>query len=82
MENLDKGDLMHLAHDGVLMVDVTAAVLGDADLADDLAEEIADQLSDAVEDDPVLKNQLIVAAIENPEFWEGLVRKVTRELDS
>ena len=77
---LQDGDVKTLLNDPALMSDIAKAAIEDPDTVDSLASEIADKLSDELEDDPMLRKQIVDAAMNSQEFKNKIVRKLVDDL--
>ena len=69
-------DVKRLLQDQEFRTEIVKAVVEDPKALDDLAEDIADELEDEIEDDTELKEEIIEAAMANPDFK----KKVMKEL--
>ncbi len=78
--DINKADVLNLLQDEKFIDDVVKRVVDDPEVLDDLAEEIADEMSDYLEDDPVIKQKIINAALGNADFKKRLVRELVDEI--
>jgi hypothetical protein len=77
---IQESDVTGLLTDGQFLKDLAAAVAVDPAGMDDLAKEVADKLSDALEDDPIVRRQILQAAVASPEFKRRVIQKVLEEM--
>jgi hypothetical protein len=78
--DINKADVLNLLQDEKLIDDVVKRVVDDPEVLDDLAEEIADEMSDYLEDDPVVKQKIINAALGNADFKKRIVKELVDEI--
>jgi len=78
--DINKADVLNLLQDEKLIDDVVKRVVDDPKVLDDLAEEIADEMSDYLEDDPVIKQKIINAALGNADFKKRVVKELVDEI--
>jgi len=78
--DINKADVLNLLQDEKLIDDVVKRVVDDPEVLDDLAEEVADEMSDYLEDDPVIKQKIINAALGNADFKKRVVRELVDEI--
>lgn len=78
--DVNTADVMKLLQDEKLVDEVVAKVVDDPEVLDDLAENIADELSDYLEDDPVIRQKIISAAVGSPGFRKRIVKELADEI--
>ena len=79
--DINKADVLNLLQDEKLIDDVVKKVVDDPEVLDDLAENIADEMSDYLEDDPVIKQKIINAALSNADFKKRVIKELVDEID-
>ena len=77
---IKEADVQMLMQDQDFMAEIAKAIVEDPETMDNLADDIADKLDDLLEDDANLKNQIVDAAVNNPEFRRRIVQKLADDL--
>ena len=77
---IQESDVQKLMQNQELMAEIATALIDETTALDKLADEIADKMEDAFEDSPEVRQQIISAAVANPEFKKKLVAKLAKEL--
>ena len=80
MGYIQDADVAGLLQDSEFVNELAAAVAQDPEGIDDLAEQVADKLSDALEDDASVRQQIVHAAVANPEFKRKVLRKIIDDM--
>lgn len=78
--DLSKADIQSVLQDETLVNDVVKKVIEDPEVLADLAEDLADEIAEQLEDDPVIRQKLITAAIKSPDFKNRVIRELADEL--
>lgn len=78
--DLSRSDIQSILKDETLIDEVVKKVIEDPDAVSDLAEDLADEISEYLEDDPVIKQKLVNAAIGNPDFRKRVIKDLVDEL--
>ena len=73
-------DVLKLLKDDKFVNEIVKKVVDDSRVLDGLAAQMADKMSDALEDDPVIKQKLIDAAMESPDFRKKVVKELVDEI--
>jgi hypothetical protein len=77
---IQESDVGKLLQDDALMDQVVAALVEDTQTMDNLADDIADLVQDSLQDDPLMRQKLVAAAIANEAFKRRLVTKLISDL--
>ena len=77
---IQESDVGKLMQDDQLMDQVVAALVEDTQTMDNLADDIADLVQDSLQDDPLMRQKLVAAAIANEAFKRRLVTKLISDL--
>jgi hypothetical protein len=80
MGYIQESDVAGLLQDGAFVKELTGAVAQDPAGLEDLAKEVADKLSDALEDDATVRQSILQAAVNNPEFKRKVIQKIIQEM--
>ncbi len=78
--DLSQADIQSVLKDETLVNDVVKKVIEDPEVLADLAEDLADEIAEQLEDDPVIRQKLITAAIKSPDFKNRVIRELADEL--
>lgn len=76
---LSREDIQSVLQDETLVNDVVKKVIEDPEVLADLAEDLADEIAEQLEDDPVIRQKLIDAAIKSPDFKKRVIRELADE---
>lgn len=78
--DISRADIMKVLDDESLVDEVVKKVVDDPDVLADLAEDMADEIADYLEDDPVIRQKLMDAAIKSPDFKKRVIKELVDEL--
>jgi len=79
--DISKADVQKLLQNDKLVDEVVKKVVEDPEVLKDLAEEVAEQISDYIEDDPVIKQKVINAALASPGFKQRVIKELAEGLN-
>jgi len=78
--DITNADVSKLLQDGKLVDEVVKEILEDPEALDDLADKVAEEIADHLENDSVIKQKVIEAAIGNPDFRKRVVKELVDEI--
>ena len=77
---IQKEDMQALLRDKQLISEVVKRVTANDKVLSELANDVAEKLASAMEDDPMIKKQIIKAALASPGFKQKIVQQLVEQL--
>lgn len=78
--DITNADVSKLLQDEKLVDEVVKEILEDPEALDDLASKVASEIADNLENDSVIKQKIMDAAMENPDFRKRVVKELVDEI--
>lgn len=78
--DINKADVLKLLEDEKLVDEVVKKIVKDPEVLDDLAEDIGEEIAEYLERDPKIRQKIINAALESPDFKKRIIKEIVDEI--